>query len=69
MTKLTVGTENGAPIELYYEDHGTGAPVVLIHGWPLSGRSWENQLPEGSAGPGSPGMATTTTPSPRISMR
>lgn len=45
MTKLTVGTENGAPIELYYEDHGTGAPVVLIHGWPLSGRSWENQVP------------------------
>ncbi len=45
MTKLTVGTESGAPIELYYEDLGTGAPVVLIHGWPLSGRSWENQVP------------------------
>ena len=45
MTTLTVGTENNAPIELYYEDHGTGAPVVLIHGWPLSGRSWENQVP------------------------
>ncbi len=34
-----------APIELYYEDHGTGKPVVLIHGWPLSGRSWEYQVP------------------------
>ena len=45
MTKLTVGTENGAPIELYYEDKGVGQPVVLIHGWPLSGRSWEHQEP------------------------
>ena len=45
MAKLAVGTENGAPIELYYEDHGTGRPVVLIHGWPLSGRSWERQVP------------------------
>ena len=45
MTKLTVGTENGAPIEIHYEDHGSGKPVVLIHGWPLSGRSWENQVP------------------------
>ena len=43
MAKLTVGNENGSPIELYYEDHGTGKPVVLIHGWPLSGRSWEAQ--------------------------
>ncbi|MEI4280989.1 alpha/beta fold hydrolase [Klenkia terrae] len=45
MTTLTVGTENGAPVELYYEDHGAGRPVVLIHGWPLSGRSWEAQVP------------------------
>ena len=45
MPKLTVGTENGAPIELHYDDYGTGTPVVLIHGWPLSGRSWENQVP------------------------
>ena len=45
MARLTVGTENGSPIELYYEDHGTGKPVVLVHGWPLSGRSWENQVP------------------------
>ena len=39
----TVGTENSAPIELYYEDHGTGQPVVLIHGYPLDGSSWEKQ--------------------------
>jgi non-heme chloroperoxidase len=45
MPQVTVGTQNGAPIELHYEDHGAGAPVVLIHGWPLSGRSWEAQLP------------------------
>jgi len=45
MAKITVGTENSAPIELYYEDHGSGEPVVLIHGWPLSGRSWEYQVP------------------------
>src|SRR5262245_46899562 len=45
MAQLKVGTENGSPIELYYEDHGNGRPVVLIHGWPLSGRSWEAQVP------------------------
>ncbi|MEO6712514.1 MAG: alpha/beta hydrolase [Mycobacteriales bacterium] len=45
MSKLTVGTENGAPIELHYNDVGTGKPVVLIHGWPLSGRAWEAQVP------------------------
>ena len=45
MTKLNVGTENNSPIDLHYQDHGTGKPVVLIHGWPLSGRSWENQVP------------------------
>lgn len=45
MANLTVGKENDAPINLYYEDHGTGKPVVLIHGWPLSGRSWECQVP------------------------
>ena len=32
-------------IDLYYEDHGSGTPVVLIHGWPLSGASWERQIP------------------------
>jgi non-heme chloroperoxidase len=45
MTKLKVGTEGSTPIELHYEDHGRGKPVVLIHGWPLSGRSWEAQVP------------------------
>ncbi len=44
MPKLIVGTENGNPIELHYEDYGAGRPVVLIHGWPLSGRSWESQV-------------------------
>ncbi len=43
MSYLTVGKENSGNIDLYYEDHGTGKPVVLIHGWPLSGRSWEKQ--------------------------
>jgi pimeloyl-ACP methyl ester carboxylesterase len=38
-----VGTENTTSIDLYYEDHGTGQPVVLIHGYPLDGRSWEKQ--------------------------
>jgi non-heme chloroperoxidase len=41
---ITVGQENSTPIELYYEDHGTGKPVVLSHGWPLSGASWEKQV-------------------------
>jgi non-heme chloroperoxidase len=40
---IKVGQENSTPIEIYYEDHGTGSPVVLIHGWPLSGASWEKQ--------------------------
>lgn len=43
MASLTVGQENSAPIELYYEDHGAGRPVVLIHGFPLNGASWEKQ--------------------------
>lgn len=43
MGYLQVGQENATPIELHYEDHGTGRPVVLIHGFPLSGRSWEKQ--------------------------
>jgi non-heme chloroperoxidase len=40
---ITVGTENSAAVELYYEDHGAGQPVVLIHGYPLNGHSWERQ--------------------------
>src|SRR6267378_4635976 len=45
MPFVTVGKENSSGIDLYYEDHGTGAPVVLIHGYPLSGASWEKQVP------------------------
>jgi non-heme chloroperoxidase len=45
MPYIKVGTENSTDIELYYEDHGSGEPVVLIHGYPLSGSSWEKQLP------------------------
>jgi non-heme chloroperoxidase len=40
---IHVGKENSTSIDLYYEDHGSGSPVVLIHGWPLSGASWEKQ--------------------------
>ncbi|TFC05241.1 alpha/beta fold hydrolase [Cryobacterium mannosilyticum] len=43
MSFITVGTENSTNIDLYYEDHGSGTPVVLIHGYPLDGRSWEKQ--------------------------
>jgi len=45
MTTVTVGQENSTDIEIYYEDHGAGQPVVLIHGYPLSGRAWDKQLP------------------------
>ena len=45
MPMLKVGAETHKPVEIYYEDHGAGKPVVLIHGWPLSGRSWEAQIP------------------------
>ena len=43
MPRIAVGTENDAPIEIHYEDHGSGEPVVLIHGYPLNGNSWERQ--------------------------
>jgi non-heme chloroperoxidase len=43
MAFVTVGTENSTDIELYFEDHGSGQPVVLIHGYPLDGSSWEKQ--------------------------
>ena len=43
MPRITVGHENDAPIEIHYEDHGSGPPVVLIHGYPLDGNSWERQ--------------------------
>jgi non-heme chloroperoxidase len=44
MATITVGQENSTPIELYYEDNGSGRPVVLLSGWPLDSRSWEPQL-------------------------
>jgi non-heme chloroperoxidase len=43
MPRVTVGTQNSAPIETHYEDHGSGQPIVLIHGYPLNGNSWERQ--------------------------
>jgi non-heme chloroperoxidase len=43
MPYIKVGTENTTDVELYYEDHGEGQPVVLIHGYPLDGHSWEKQ--------------------------
>lgn len=46
MGYITVGKENSTTIELYYEDQGTGQPVVLIHGYPLDGHSWERQTRE-----------------------
>ena len=45
MSYVTVGKENSTNINLYYEDHGSGSPIVLIHGYPLSGASWEKQVP------------------------
>lgn len=45
MPHVDVGAENSGAIEIYYEDHGSGPPVVLIHGYPLSGRAWDKQVP------------------------
>ena len=45
MPFVNVGKENSGSIDLYYEDHGSGKPVVLIHGYPLNGSSWEKQIP------------------------
>ena len=45
MSFINVGTENTTDINLYHEDHGAGQPVVLIHGFPFSGRAWERQTP------------------------
>lgn len=45
MPYITVDRESSGSVDLYYEDHGSGPPVVLIHGWPLSGASWEKQVP------------------------
>src|SRR5271155_3453879 len=43
MPFVTVGRENSAAIQIYYEDHGSGPPVVLVHGYALNGHSWEKQ--------------------------
>jgi non-heme chloroperoxidase len=45
MPYVNVGEENSGAIELYYEDHGSGEPIVLIHGYPLSSRAWDRQVP------------------------
>jgi len=45
MAYVSVGKENSSEVILHYEDHGSGDPVVLIHGYPLSGASWERQVP------------------------
>ena len=45
MSYVTAGKENSTEIRLYYEDHGSGEPVLLIHGYPLNGASWEKQIP------------------------
>jgi non-heme chloroperoxidase len=75
MPYISVGKENSASIELYYEDHGSGQPMVLIHGYPLDGHSWEKQVPVlldagkrvityDRRGFGKSSQPTTTTPSP-----
>ena len=46
MPYVTVGNENSADIQLHYNDHGSGKPIVLIHGYPLEGNSWEKQEPD-----------------------
>ena len=52
MPFVTAGKENSAEIRIYYEDHGSGSPVVLVHGYALNGHSWENRrqpcLPPGT---------------------
>ena len=81
MGTITVGRENSTPIELYYEDHGSGPPVVLLAGWPLDSLSWEPQLPplldaghrvilydrRGFGARAAPPAATTSTRLPLIS--
>ena len=44
MPDVTVGKENSGSIDIYYEDFGAGQPIVLIHGFPLNGHSWEKQV-------------------------
>ena len=49
MSMHEVNIESGQPVHIHYEDDGVGKPLVPIHGWPLSGRSWEAQVPARSA--------------------
>ena len=81
MPYVNVAKENSTNIELYYEDHGSGDAIVLIHGYPLSGSSWEKQIPvlvaaghrvitydrRGFGKSASQQPGTTMTPSPMIS--
>ena len=46
MARVTVDKENHLPVDIHYEDRGSGRPVVLIHGWPLSSGQWEFQIPD-----------------------
>src|SRR5882672_3480162 len=46
MPRVTVDKENHLPVDIHYEDHGSGRPVVLLHGWPLSSGQWEPQVPD-----------------------
>lgn len=83
MSFITVGTENTTNIDLYYEDHGDGDPVVLIHGFPSTAARGKSSRPPcskqvtgsspttaaGSESPASPPPATTTTFSPMTSPR
>jgi pimeloyl-ACP methyl ester carboxylesterase len=45
MRYVAVGEKNSSPIEVYYEDHGSRQPMLLVHGYPLNGHSWEKQVP------------------------
>ena len=58
MPFVTVGWENSAAIRIYYEDHGSGSPVVLVHGYALNGHSWEKQ--EAALLAAGPGSSPTT---------
>ena len=82
MPFVTVGRENSAAIRIYYEDHGSGSPVVLVHGYALNGHSWEKQEAallaaghrvitydrRGSGASSRPSTGMTSTRSPPISM-
>ena len=59
MPFVTVGNENSADIEIHYNDHGSGRPIVLIHGYPLNGNSWERQE-RGVAGSTATAASATT---------